>query len=485
MKRDFGSRVNAPQHSKKPMRGTRGHAPGLPAQTAIRARTAMRAHSAMPAETHGTAKQPLGMSPARFMRDHWQKAPLLVRGAYAHLCAQLQAEVSRDTMFALATREDVQSRLVVRQPMSAAGARNAQISAARSDARSSAKRTANSATKSTANEAANTSATQSAWTLAHGPFRRARKGALPARDWTLLVQGLNLHLPACDALMRGFGFVPYARLDDVMASYAVEGGGVGPHVDSYDVFLLQSHGQRHWRISHQADLSLVEGLPLKILQRFQPTAGFTLGPGDMLYLPPGWAHDGVAVQGDCITLSIGFRAPQARELQQSLLHYLEDNLPDDPRLYADPWQRATTQPAEITPAMLAEAARLLQDVTGKTSGKPNAKHGGLPQATLADFLGQYLTEPQWNTAFAPPETPLTPNRFAQAVLKRGVALDLRTQCLTFGQTVFINGQVLPCDPQGVLAMLANLRKLAPLISIDASLGATLWEWYEEGWLHLA
>src|SRR5438105_1881724 len=192
-----------------------------------------------------------GLSASVFLRKHWQKKPLLLRQAVGGF----QGLLSRAELFALAGRDDVESRLVSRA--------------------------------------------RGRWTLAQGPFRAADLKSLPARDWTLLVQGVNLHVAAADALLRRFAFIPYARLDDVMVSYAVPGGGVGPHVDSYDVFLLQGEGRRRWRVApHEAServsrrrLRPAMRDPLQqseILARFRADAQCVLDPGDMLYLPPGY-----------------------------------------------------------------------------------------------------------------------------------------------------------------------------------------------------
>jgi len=195
-------------------------------------------------------QQPLallgGLTPAQFMRRHWQKKPLLVRQAIP----QFAPPVLRTELFALSAQEGVESRLV--------------------------------------------QLVKGAWKLRHGPFSRRALPALQQPDWTLLVQGVDLHHDAVHALMQQFRFVPEARLDDLMISYASNGGGVGPHFDSYDVFLLQAHGKRRWRIGRQKDLSLRDGIPLKILAEFEPEEEFVLEPGDMLYLPPRYAHDGIA-----------------------------------------------------------------------------------------------------------------------------------------------------------------------------------------------
>ena len=238
-----------------------------------------------------------GLSPQTFMRRHWQKKPLLIRQAVPGGIELLD----RAQLFALVEREGVESRLVVRD-----GAR---------------------------------------WSLRHGPFKRRAIPSLKTPRWTLLVQGLDLHLRSAHELLGRFRFVPDARLDDLMLSYASDGGGVGPHVDSYDVFLLQARGRRRWRIGRAKNNAWLPDVPLKILARFNPEHEWLLEPGDMLYLPPRWAHDGVA-EGECMTCSIGFRAPNDAEMVREILQRtLEtDTSEDTPVLYRDPQQAATDAP---------------------------------------------------------------------------------------------------------------------------------------------
>ncbi|HEV7855684.1 MAG TPA: cupin domain-containing protein, partial [Herminiimonas sp.] len=210
---------------------------------------------------------------AEFLRDYWQKKPLLIRQAIP----AFQPVLSRDELFEMARRDDVESRLIVR--------------------------------------------IKDQWKMDSGPFEQVP--SLKQKDWTLLVQGVNLHDESADALMRQFSFVPDTRLDDLMISYATETGGVGAHFDSYDVFLLQAYGHRRWRISAQTDLTLVDDMPLKILKNFQPEEEFILAPGDMLYLPPHYAHEGIAMD-ECMTYSIGFRAPSYQELGEAFLESMID-----------------------------------------------------------------------------------------------------------------------------------------------------------------
>ena len=240
-----------------------------------------------------------GLSPQQFMKRHWQKRPLLIRQALPGWVPP----VDQQALFALAAQPDVESRLIaqrggdIREP--------------------------------------------GAWTLKHGPFQPRQLPPQKRPGWTVLVQGIDLHVPAVHQLMQRFRFVPDARLDDIMISWASDQGGVGPHFDSYDVFLLQAHGRRRWRIAPPGDASLVPGMPVKILSQFQPTEEYVLEPGDMLYLPPHWGHDGVAEGGDCMTYSIGFRVPQRGGLAGELVQRMAENF-DDEALYRDPAQPATT-----------------------------------------------------------------------------------------------------------------------------------------------
>lgn len=362
-----------------------------------------------------------GLSPAQFLRDYWQKKPLLIRQAVPGFNGLLP----RDALLALSARDDVESRFVAH------------------DARD--------------------------WTLESGPLpsrllKRSRRSA-----WTVLVQGLNLLLPQAEALMRRFDFIPYARLDDVMVSYATDGGGVGPHFDNYDVFLLQGSGRRHWQISTQDDLTLIDGAPLKILKHFVPEQAWTLEPGDMLYLPPQCAHNGVAV-GECTTYSIGFRTPTAQELSLAFLDYLRDRI-DVPGRYADPGLRRQDDPSFIGKAMTRQVASMLKAIRWD-------------EEDVENFLGCYLTEPKAHIFFDPPEAPLSEKRFASKAQRQGVCLDARTQLLHGAQRYFINGEELePEDGAPWLQALARERRLGGAEIPDAAV-SLLHEWYCAGFLHL-
>jgi 50S ribosomal protein L16 3-hydroxylase len=373
----------------------------------------------------GAAESVLGGLPdARFLRRFWQKEPLLFRDAIAGFRGPFTAS----QLFALARRDDVESRIVVRD-----GAR---------------------------------------WSLAHGPFRRSDFAALPARNWTLLVQGVNLVSVEADALLRRFAFLPYARLDDLMVSYAAPGGGVGPHIDSYDVFLLQGFGRRRWRYGRQKDVALRAGLPLRILKRFAPRCDEVLGGGDMLYLPPQFAHDGVAID-PCTTYSIGFRAASTQELAGAFLDFLHDAL-DLAGRYADPDLAPLREPARIDGAMRGRYERMLKRVRWNRS-------------TIERFIGCWLSEPKASVAFEPPRAPLTRMAFGACAAKYGIRLDTRTQLLYDATHLYINGGALRSPVRGAatLRQLANDRALAPRAAnaVHPQAAIILYTWYRDGFLH--
>ena len=309
------------------------------------------------------------------------------------------------------------------------------------------------------------------WQMQHGPLE-----SLPAREqpgWSLLVQGVNLYDAAADALLRQFRFVPDARLDDLMISFATDGGGVGPHFDSYDVFLLQAHGRRRWRIGPQKDLSLVEGLPLKILKHFKPKEEFVLEPGDMLYLPPHYAHDGIA-EGECMTYSIGFRSPSFQELGEAFLQFMADSV-ELPGRYADPGLVPTKHPAEIPREMLATVAEELNKVR-------------FTDDDVTIFFGEYMSEPKHNVFFTGPAKPLTMGRFTQAAARQGVSLSRKTLMLYRGKHVFINGEAFAVGraDKAVLAQLADARALegAAVAAASQDVLEALYAWYTDGWVEL-
>lgn len=375
-----------------------------------------------------------GLSPRAFMQRHWQKKPLLIRNAVPGV----QAPLDRAALFALAGEEEVESRLIVQQ---AKAGKNAKAGTGLGHA-------------------------DAGWTLKHGPFTRRSLPPMTQPGWTLLVQGLDLHVQAAHDLLQRFRFVPDARLDDLMVSYATDGGGVGPHYDSYDVFLLQVHGQRRWRIGKLKDDSLQPDVPLKILSNFEPEHEYLLEPGDMLYLPPMWAHDGIA-QGECMTCSIGFRVPAATELaREVLIRFVEELDLDGPRrLYRDPKQEATETPGLIPEALEDFAAEAIERLLKDRDG-------------LRSALGEILTEPKPRVWFEAGE-PLP-----EGV---GVRLNARTRMVYDGQRVFANGESWRAAGQDArhLRELADRRCLSAKAVAKASdsLRELLNQWSEDGWLH--
>jgi 50S ribosomal protein L16 3-hydroxylase len=364
------------------------------------------------------------LTPREFLRSYWQKKPVLIRQALP----QFAPVLSRDALFALAARDDVEARLITHF-----GAQ---------------------------------------WKLSHGPLT-----ALPAttrKGWTILVQGVNLHDDAADALLSQFRFIPDARLDDLMISYATDTGGVGPHLDSYDVFLLQAEGRRRWRIGRQTDRSLIEGAPIKLLRHFTPTHEYLLEPGDMLYLPPQWGHEGVAV-GECMTYSIGFRAPTWQELGEAYLGFLAEQVDLSGR-YRDKQRAPELHPARLGNDLLQQARQQL------------GKLGGRPQDVLI-FLGEYLSEPKPSVWFAPVERPVGPARFGQLASQRGLRLSRQSRMLFRDKYIFINGESLRADGKDrlILQAFADERSLPPGACAGGSgaLVDTLYDWYRQGWLKIA
>ena len=363
-----------------------------------------------------------GISPETFMRVYWEKKPLLIRAAIPGFKPLLD----RAELMDLAAQDDVESRLVVQ---------------AKADK-------------------------QGQWRLKHGPFGRKDYPAFKQPGWTVLVQGVDLHDERVHQLMNQFRFVPDARLDDLMISYATDTGGVGPHFDSYDVFLLQAHGRRHWRIGRQKDLSLVPDMPVKILANFVPEQEFVLEPGDMLYLPPDWAHDGIA-EGECMTYSIGFRSPVKGEIARELLQCLAEQAADDVgcAIYRDPKQPAVSGAGEI-PAGLLQFA---QDALAAALKDPLA---------LQRSLGEIMTEPKAHVWFHGEQ------EFEQGV---GVRLDKRTRMMYDAKHVFINGESFRAAGSDAKLMrkLADNRELsvAEVAKLSEDARALLSQWGEDGWLY--
>ena len=369
-----------------------------------------------------TRKHPRGLDPAAFMRNHWQREPLLLRGAFPHFADPL----SPREVLALAGDPVATSRLVRRR----AGT----------------------------------------YTLEHGPFPPSRFKQLPRRDWTVLVQDTNHFSRAAEELLAQFDFISHARIDDVMVSYAAPGGSVGPHVDSYDVFLLQGRGRRRWQVSSQKDHAFIPDMDLKILQRFAPDAEWVLEPGDMLYLPPGVAHHGIA-ESECLTWSIGFRAASDAELVVGFLDYLRDRLAPEGR-YADPGEAPARHPGEVLAPLLAHVAEAMAAIRWTP-------------ALLRDFTGRFVSEPKPHVFFEAPRRPLTRTRFAQQCSRHGLALDPRARLVFSGTMFFMNGeaQEVPAKARAMLTRLADERRIDGPLRAPAEFWDAAHGWYLQGFAH--
>jgi 50S ribosomal protein L16 3-hydroxylase len=369
----------------------------------------------LPIEVRGTSRLPLGMTAAQFLRDYWQKRPLLIRNAFP----DFQSPVAPEDLAGLACEESALSRLIQHD------------------------------------------ADRERWRVKTGPLSESDFAKTGDANWTLLVQDVDKWDMDVAALLDHFHFLPSWRMDDVMISYAEPGGGVGAHVDHYDVFLLQGLGQRHWAISTDpnAPKDFRSDVELKQLQHFEPTHEWLLEPGDMLYLPPGVPHDGVAFGGPCMTYSVGMRAPSQAELVGDLADYLAEHLTEDQR-YADPDLAPAKRPGEIDKAALA---RVREAVPFAAS---------LDEATLIDWFGRFITR------YRSAQTPLAPSKpLTEAALMKqlsgGASLlrhpwsrmawaQHRSHC-----TLFANGHAYPASVESA-TRLCGQNVLSPPHALSAT-----------------
>ncbi len=381
-----------------------------------------------------------GMTANEFLKNYWHKKPLLIKNAIPSFNGLLTPE----ELAGLACEDEVQSRIVEE--------------------------------------------IKGKWHSSHGPFNEDDFANLPETPnpkhrWTLLVQSVNHHLPEASELLSRFNFIPHARLDDLMVSYAPDGGGVGPHFDSYDVFLLQGQGKRLWRISDQTDLTLVEGAPLRILKSFDTTQEWLVEAGDLLYLPPHLAHWGIAVSDgdvDCMTYSIGFRAPKVQELATEFLGYMQDTLNKEgnalPGIYQDADLTLQAHPAEISHSMITKVADILKRIQWSD------QH-------VADFLGTYLSEPKPDIIFDPNKK-ISLQKFSERLVQNGICLDLKSQMLFTEHHFYLNGESIATstESESLMKTLADYRKISAREiqacgGIDTSLISKLHEWYMAGYLY--
>ena len=354
----------------------------------------MKSIQPYPIEVRGSASRPLGMSPARFLRDYWQKRPLLIRNAFADFQPPLQP----DDLAGLACEPASLARLIVHDEK------------------------------------------RERWQVNSGPLNEADFTRTPDRNWTLLVQDVDKWDADVAGLLQHFGFLPSWRIDDVMVSYAEPGGGVGAHVDHYDVFLLQGLGQRHWAISDDplAPQACRPDAELKQLLQFEPTHEWLLDPGDMLYLPPGVPHDGVAFGGPCMTFSIGMRAPSQAELTGDLADYIAEQLPEELR-YADPDLRPARATGEIDRAALDRLQLAL----------PFA--AVLRDESLYDWFGRFITRYRNAQVPAPLDKPLAADTLGGKLASGAQLLRHPWSRLAWsrgrtGSTLYASGQAYPATP---------------------------------------
>ena len=381
-----------------------------------------------------------GITPSTFLAEYWQKKPLLIRQAVP----DFKGFISREDLARYARREDVLSRLVT-SPFVAGGA------AGKNPVKPS---------------------------LEHGPFERLDLNSLGAGPWSLLVQGIETLHPGGWELLAQFDFLPRTRLDDVMVSYASVGGGVGPHVDKYDVFLLQGPGRRRWRIAEGGNKQLDEDSELPTLKRFVAEQEWTLQAGDMLYLPPGVAHEGIAVDGPCFTYSIGAVAPTHESLLQNYLVFKSQSVDasiDMEAMYEDPGLKVPADPFVLDDDMVASVNVLLQERLR------------IDPAEVATYLGRLLTGPKPHVEFAEPRKQLTDVDVGNRLRNHGLLrLALPSRGLVRGTTVFLNGDVSEVPVQNDLEIVRTLlrtRQLQlPQQKATEGLCGLIAGWHNEGYV---
>ncbi len=375
-----------------------------------------------------------GISAREFLRDYWQKKPLLIRQAIP----SFESPVSPDELAGLSLEEEVESRLVIEHG-------------------------------------------DSPWELRRGPFSEDTYQNLPERDWTLLVQAVDQLVPEVAELIEHFRFLPNWRIDDVMISFAAPGGGVGPHFDNYDVFLLQAQGQRRWRVGQMCDgdSPMLQHADLRILADFQGTDEWVLEPGDMLYLPPRLAHFGIA-EDACMTYSLGFRAPSAAEVLTHFTDFLAQFLPDEER-YSDADLTPTDDPYQIQSDALGRLRAMLTEHMGD-------------ERLLLTWFGQFMTEPRYPERVQGPdmeEHALLAALEDGAVLIRNLSARLAWSEVDIGLLLFASGQsrLLPSHLRDLLKLICSadaihVENLTPWLN-DEDGRNLVWQLVKQGSLEFA
>jgi 50S ribosomal protein L16 3-hydroxylase len=362
-----------------------------------------------------------------FLKKYWQKKPLLIRNAIENF----QSPITEKDLFKIAQDEEAISRLIeFRNDM---------------------------------------------WQVKYGPFKKSEFFRKKNSPWTVLVQNINHHFPFANSFLNFFKFIPYARLDDLMVSYATKKGSVGPHFDSYDVFLFQAKGKREWKISAQKKFDLDKKSAIKIITNFKSKNSWVLNPGDMLYLPPNIGHWGISLSNDCLTYSIGFRAPDIFEIQSKFLDFIQDNLSANKKdLYKDPNLKLQKNPAEINSNMINK----IQQIINQLRWNKNSIH---------TFIGQLLTDPIDNAIFQQPK-PISLEIFKKNLSKKMLELNPKTRMLFIKNNFYINGEFIENGKKYAkyLRQLANDRKISFKTTLDKkdlnALGLILLPLYRSGFV---
>jgi len=336
-----------------------------------------------------------------FLKKYWQKKPLLIRDAIKNF----KSPITEKDLFRIAQNENAISRLIEFK--------------------------------------------RGIWQVKYGPFKKLDLPKKINTPWTILVQNMNHHLPFAESFLNLFKFIPYARLDDLMVSFATKKGSVGPHFDSYDVFLFQAKGEREWKISEQKKFSLDKKSAIKIITNFKVKNTWVLKPGDLLYLPPNVGHWGVSQSDDCLTYSIGFRASGTFEIQSKFLDFIQDNLITNKNdLYRDPNLNLQKNPAEINSNMIKKIQRIVNQLRWNTN-------------SINNFIGQLLTEPIEGAVFETSKS-MTAEVFIKDLIKKPLKLNPKTRMLFIKNNFFINGELIEADKESImyLKQLANDREIS-------------------------
>ena len=362
-----------------------------------------------------------------FLKNYWQKKPLLIKNAIANF----ESPITESDLFTIAQNEEAVSRLIEYK--------------------------------------------QDIWQVKYGPFKKSDLPKKTNIPWTILVQNINHYLPFAESFLNLFKFIPYARLDDLMISYATKKGSVGPHFDSYDVFLFQAQGIREWKISDQKKFTLDKKSSIKIITNFKSKNSWVLKPGDMLYLPPNIGHWGISQSDDCLTYSIGFRAPATFEIQSKFLDFIQDHLiANENEIYKDPNITPQKNPAEISSNM----TKAMQNIVDRLRWD---------KSSINHFIGQLLSEPIESSIFET-RKPLSLKAFEKRIVNKTLKLNSKTRMLFIKNNFYVNGEFIKIDKKytSFLKQLANDREISLESTLNKSdlnaLGIVLLPLYVAGFV---